>query len=254
MTEIDEVFEDALFAAVYDDFNPWAASDAFYLAKARELGGHILDLGCGTGLLACRIAAEGLRVVGVDPARGMLRVARSRPGAERVDWVASDGQSLRLGRRFDLVCMTGHAFQALLSDDDALAVLKTAAHHLEPHGRFVFETRNPAARAWLSWTPETSRAVVRSRAHGRIEGSYDAVADARTGIVEIAERYRFLDTGVTRVGRSRLRFIGQDHLAGLLEQAGLRPLAWYGDWQRGPLLPTSKEIIAVTERVGRQTA
>ena len=260
MTEATDVFDDPLLASVYDDLDPWAASDEFYLGLAREIGGAVLDLGCGTGRLACRIAAEGCDVVGVDPAAGMLGVARSRPGTETVDWVQSDGQSLRLARRFDLVVMTGHAFQALLSDADALAVLETAAHHLKPEGRFVFETRNPAKRAWLSWTPDATREVVQTAAQGRVEAFYDAAAEAGadTGIVGIAQHCRFLDGGLNgglsggleRIGRSRIRFIGRDHLAGLLARAGLVATAWYGDWHRGAFTPASKEIIAVTRRAG----
>ncbi len=254
MTEAVDVFDDPLLASVYDDLDPWAASDDFYLGLAREIGGAVLDLGCGTGRLACRIAAEGLEVVGADPAGGMLGVARSRPGTEAVAWVQSDGQSLRLVRRFDLVTMTGHAFQALLSDADALAVLETAARHLKPDGQFVFETRNPARRAWLSWTPDQTREVVQTPAQGRVEAFYDAAAEtgaeADTGIVGIAQHCRFLDQGLARIGRSRIRFIERDHLAGLLARAGLVAAAWYGDWHRGAFTPTSKEIIAVTRRAG----
>ena len=99
MTEATDVFDDPLLASVYDDLDPWAASDDFYLGLAREIGGAVLDLGCGTGRLACRIAAEGCEVVGAGPATGMPGVARARPGAEAVTWIPSDGQSLRLDRR-----------------------------------------------------------------------------------------------------------------------------------------------------------
>ena len=248
MTEAVDVFDDALLASVYDDLNPWAAGDDFYLGLARESGGGVLDLGCGTGRLACRIAAEGCEVVGVEPAAGMLGVARARPGAEAVTWVQSDGQDLNLTRHFDLIYMTGHAFQALLSDAAAVALLAAAARHLKPEGQFAFETRNPARQAWLSWTPDATREVVRTAAQGRIEACYDAVAEADTGIVRIAQHCRFLDQDLERIGRSRIRFIARDHLEGLLLRAGLAPLAWYGDWDRGPCTPASKEIIAITRQ------
>ena len=247
MTETVDLFDDALLASVYDDLNPWGPWDNFYLGLARESGGAVLDLGCGTGKLACRIAAEGCAVVGAEPAAGMLGVARARPG-EAVTWVQSDGQSLNLTRRFDLIYMTGHAFQALLSDDDALALLAAAARHLAPEGKFAFETRNTARRAWLGWTPDATREVVRTAAQGRIEACYDAVAEADTGIVRIAQHCRFLDRGTTRIGRSRIRFIERDHLEGLLARAGLAANAWYGDWDRGPCTREAKEIIVVTGR------
>jgi hypothetical protein len=141
----------------------------------------------------------------------MLRVARSRQGTERVCWIKADGQTLRLPLRFDLIYMTGHAFQALVTDDDAIAVLRTAHEHLTGDGRFAFESRNPARRAWLSWTPDR-RKVVTTNEHGRIEELVDTVTDPQIGVVYTAHHDRFLDTGKSITGRSRIRFINQDHL------------------------------------------
>jgi SAM-dependent methyltransferase len=179
----------------------------------------------------------------------MLRVARSRAGAERVAWIKADGQTLRLPQRFDLIYMTGHAFQALLTDDDAIAVLRNARDHLTPGGRFAFESRNPARKAWLSWTPDNRR-VVKTADHGRVEEFFDTVADPRTGIVDITHHYRLLDADKTIVGRSRIRFVDLVHLARLLTAANLAPVVWYGDWDRAPLSATSREFIAVTRRAG----
>jgi SAM-dependent methyltransferase len=246
-----DVFEEEFLASLYDYFNTWDACDDFYLGLARETGGRVLDLGCGTGMLACRIAQEGMCVTGVDPAEGMLRVARSRQGTERVSWIKSAGQTLRLPPRFDLIYMTGHGFQALLTDDDAIAVLRTAHEHLTGDGRFAFESRNPARRAWLSWTPD-KRKVVTTGDHGRIEEFFDTVADPQTGIADIAHHYRFLDAGKSIVGRSRIRFIDQDHLMRLLAAANFIPITWYGDWDRTPLTPTSREFIVVTRRADRR--
>ena len=141
----EDVFEDEFFASLYDCLNAWSSSDEFYFEQAAVLGGTVLDLGCGTGVLACSLAAKNLDVTGVDPSEAMLRVARSRVDGDKVLWIRSDGQSLRLPQRFNFIYMTGHAFQQLLTDDDAVALLRTAAHHLNVEGRFVFETRNPAA-------------------------------------------------------------------------------------------------------------
>jgi ubiquinone/menaquinone biosynthesis C-methylase UbiE len=247
LTRVNE-YDDDFSASIYDDFNPWSASDDFYLHLAREIGGSVLDVGCGTGMLACRIASEGISVVGVDPAEAMLAVARSRPGSDRIAWVRSDGQSMRLPRRFELAYMTGHAFQSLLTDAEIVALLKRVAGHLADGGRFVFETRNPAGKPWLAWTPRESRVVAQTHRYGPIEQFNDAVADMSTGIVHVVEHCRMLETGEDRLGTGSLRFVSADHLADLLAQSGLTPLEWYGDWAGGPFLPTSEEIIVVTGR------
>ena len=256
----ENVFEQDFFASLYDSVNPWSASDEFYFHRALESGGPVLDLGCGTGRLACRIASRGLSVTGVDPAAAMLRVARSREGRDKVRWIQSDGQSLQLAERFQFISMTGHAFQALSTDEDAVALLRAAARHLDREGdregvpekdregSFVFETRNPAARAWLAWTPERSRRTVQSPEHGRVSVFYDAQAEPDAGIVTIREHYSLLDTGVEKVGSNRIRFVEQEHLSGLLAKAGLAAANWYGDWHGAPFSQTSKEIIVETRR------
>jgi ubiquinone/menaquinone biosynthesis C-methylase UbiE len=244
----EDVFEGEFFASLYDCLNPWSISDEFYVEQAVASGGPVLDLGCGTGMLACSLAAKNLNVTGVDPAEAMLRVARSRVDGDKVSWIRSDGQSLRLPQRFSFICMTGHAFQALLTDDDAVALLRTAAHHLNAEGSFVFETRNPAAQAWLSWTPEYSGRTVQSHRHGRVSLFYDAQADPASGIVTIGEHYHLLDQGVRRVGRNRIRFVDQEHLSRLLAKAGLAAIDWYGGWDRKRFSLTSEEIIVVTRQ------
>ena len=66
-------------------YDPWSRSVTedvpFYVAEARRAGGPVVELGVGTGRIAVPIAAEGIRVIGVDASPGMLEVCR-----ERADW------------------------------------------------------------------------------------------------------------------------------------------------------------------------
>jgi ubiquinone/menaquinone biosynthesis C-methylase UbiE len=242
---VDDIFADQVFARLYDAFNPWGLGDDFYLALARQTGGPVLDLGCGTGMLAARIAEEISPVVGADPAEGMLHVALRRSGAERVEWIEADARTLDLGRRFKLIYLTGHAFQVFLNDADALAMLSAATRHLLPDGLIAFDTRNPAARAWLDWKPQESREIAQVPGLGRVEESVDTKFDEATGIADIIHRYRFLDRESESIGQSRIRFTNFDRLAALMKDAGLAIKSCYGWWDRRPCTPDSKEIIVV---------
>ena len=51
---------------------------AWYMRKAKESGGPILDLACGTGRLALMLAREGFEVTGIDQSTGMLNLFRKK--------------------------------------------------------------------------------------------------------------------------------------------------------------------------------
>ena len=53
----------------------------------------------------------------------MAKAAAARPGGARVQWITGDARTIRLGRRFDLVVLTGHAFQVFLTDYDRAQAL-----------------------------------------------------------------------------------------------------------------------------------
>ncbi len=125
---IDRLYHDAALAHFYDLDNAWG-DDLALCAKLAETASSVLDLGCGTGRFA--VTLTGKEVVAVDPASAMLDVARGRPGGEMVTWIEEDARTVRLGRRFDLVVMTGHAFQCFLSDARPTCCLP---NHFHPPG------------------------------------------------------------------------------------------------------------------------
>ena len=142
----DPLYRDPALAQFYDVANQWGLDFDFCVSLASDAN-SVLDLGCGTGELAAALAGH-RRVTGVDPAAAMLEVARQRPGGENVRWIEADARCVRLGEQFDLVVLTGHAFQVFLTTDDQKAALATIAAHLSPSGRFVFDSRNPNLRTW----------------------------------------------------------------------------------------------------------
>lgn len=76
----DALYADPRLAPCYDSFEPDRADlDAFVSLAGSSSAERVLDVGCGTGCLALRLAGLGLTVVGVDPAFASLDVARSKP-------------------------------------------------------------------------------------------------------------------------------------------------------------------------------
>ena len=244
-------YADPRLAAVYDALNPAGADTAFYLGLAGDVPIRVLDVGCGTGLLACELAARGHRVTGADPAAAMLDVARRRPGGGLVRWAEADAAGLPAGSRFDLVVMTGHVFQIFTSDSDVRSALGAVRSCLAPGGRVAFETRNPAVREWAEWNPRDTRERV-DAAGATAEVCYD-IRSVDGELVTYETCFRFADDDTVTVPET-IRFIGQDQLAAFLAEAGLTEVTWYGDWDRSPVSPASPELIAVARQPARGPA
>lgn len=140
--------------------------------------------------------------------------------------------------------MTGHAFQVLVEDDELRASLAAVRSVLSDDGRFVFETRNPSARAWESWTPD--HAVEVTAADGAVVRVAHQVETPVDGdVVSFSTTFTSPDWERAEVSRSTLRFLDRDALSSFLAGAGLVAEWQYGDWARGPLTGTSPEIITV---------
>ena len=96
-------------------------------------GASVLDLGCGTGRFATALAVLGHAVVAVDQEAAMLGGLDMVAG---VTPVASDLETLALGRRFDVVLLASH----LVNDGDlGPRVLRVAHEHVEPGGAVIGE-------------------------------------------------------------------------------------------------------------------
>jgi SAM-dependent methyltransferase len=239
---MNRLYHDPALATFYDIDNPVSEADAACLDLARDAV-SVLDLGCGTGRLAARIAATGARVVGVDPAPAMLDIARGRPGGGAVRWIEGDARTLRLAERFDLIVMTGHVFQVFLTAEDRAAVLATIAAHLAPSGRAVFESRNPAHAEWRHWTPTATEEVIEHPLRGLCRRWDDHSFDPESGICTYRTHYAPLGGTETFSAAARIAFPDPDEILSALPAAGLKLTGLWGDWQRGPFTHDSPEII-----------
>lgn len=123
---------------------------AFFVDAAREAGGPVLELGCGTGRVLIPTARAGIDIVGLDASPDMLAVCRERLRREpdavrsRVALVEGDMRSFAIDRSFALATIPFRPFQHLLTVDDQLACLASIRRHLSDGGRLILDVFNPS--------------------------------------------------------------------------------------------------------------
>ncbi|GAA3723430.1 class I SAM-dependent methyltransferase [Streptomyces tremellae] len=201
----DEIFTHPRLAALYDPFDPDRGDLVPYLDLARQSGARrVLDIGCGTGVFALLLAERGIDVVGVDPSRASLDVARAKPGAVRVRWLCGDATALP-PLAVDLATMTANVAQAIAAPDAWEGTLSGARAALRPGGHLVFETRVPARRAWEEWNREASLREVDVPGLGRVRGWVE-LTEVAGPLVSFRWTYEFASDGRTLTSDSTLRF------------------------------------------------
>ena len=245
-------FYDPRLVAIYDTVNPIAEYETFYLDLASKLSASsVIDMGCGTGLLTCELAKRGHRLIGVEPSKAMLEVARRRACGERVEWIEGDARGLG-ELQADLAIMTGHVAQFFLDDEDWHSALIAIRKALRPGGHIAFESRNPLVQPWadqeiedhVDWPSHTARRRVDDPEAGRIEW-WTEILEAKNGRVRTAIHYLFTHSGEELVSTNELRFRTRAELGRSLSDAGFSVESVFGDWDGRSADPASRELIFV---------
>ncbi|MBS1952898.1 MAG: class I SAM-dependent methyltransferase [Cyanobacteria bacterium SZAS-4] len=239
----DNHYENDKLVAVYDLDSGWSVDRDFYLALANKPQMTILDVGCGTGLLCNKYAAQGHDVTGVDPSVAMLNSGRAKKHGNKVDWVHAFAQEFALNKLFDLIIMTGHAFQVLLTAEDVRATLNNMKNHLKQDGLIVFESRNPHIDWTNSWNYEMKIVLPDG---GTVEESRHFIS-MTDNQMSFELRYQFHDELLK--SESLLRFWTLQEIQSQLSAHGLFAEQVLGDWDGKEFNEkTSEEMIFLVRK------
>jgi SAM-dependent methyltransferase len=215
----DPIFEHPRLAPIYDALDSDRSDLDVYVAIAEELGARrVLDVGCGTGTFALRLADRGLEVTGVDPARASLDITRAKPSSELVRWICGDAKALP-AMQVDLATMTGNVAQAIVDPSDWEATLRGVYDALRPGGHLVFETRDPARRAWEDWNRAASHKITEIEGVGAVE-SWVEVIEVIGPLVTFRWTGVFASDGQVMTSDSTLRFREREEVEATLVAHG----------------------------------
>jgi ubiquinone/menaquinone biosynthesis C-methylase UbiE len=121
------------FAEAYDAAASLERNHDFFIRHLPENRGRVLDVGCGTGLLALELSKKFDAVIAIDISEPMLAIARRKRAAANVEYRQADANQLVLEETFDAI-VSHTAFHHFENIPETLSRLKAA---LAPGGRLI---------------------------------------------------------------------------------------------------------------------
>jgi len=215
-----------------------AASERFYLEEAARSGGRVLEMACGSGRLTIPIAQSGVEITGADLSRPMLEKARTkaaRAGVE-IEFLEADMRCFEVPGKFSAILIPGNSLLHLVSSRDLKECFASVRRHLAPGGRLIFDI-SKWDLALLARDPAQRYPVLNASGISIEEtATYDAAQQIRNFV------WYFSDG---RVIEYALRVIFPQELLLLLEAAGFRVEARYGEFTREPFESQSPRQVCI---------
>lgn len=252
------------FGMLYDSVPAYAARGdvQFYVREAAEVGGPVLELGCGTGRILLPLARAGHTVVGLDSSQQMLARCRAKVLDEpeqirtRITLHHGDVCAFNLGETFALVIAPFRILQHLATIEDQLSFMDAVARHVVPGGRFIFDVFNPNFAA-LAAADGTEREDTSEQPLPDGRSFRRAARVSRVRWVEQVSEIELIyyvsaapgATAERYVQSFDMRWYVRAELLHLLARSGFRVQSIYGDFDRAPLVDRSPEQVVCAERL-----
>lgn len=241
---LEQVFEVDDYLYFYSEMLTDERSEAevAYLVKLLELGQtlDILDLACGFGRHANRLAALGHRLTGIDLMEGFLALAR-KDAVDRgvqVRYQQGDMRQIKFKDEFDRVMILFTSF-GYFEDDDNLLVLKNVRSALRPGGLLITDSMNRDV-AMKNFQPVR---VTEKDGNLMIDrSSFNSLSGW------MHNQRIFIRNGLRKDKPFKIRLYNPSEFSDLLARAGLEVYAMYGGFDAQPVSTDSRRLVVIARR------
>lgn len=213
-----------------------------------QTGAHVLDLGCGPGLYAHRLAQLGLRVTGVDYSRRSIDYARwaAKELDLDIDYRCLDYLTLDEACLYDAALLIYGEYCAF-SPDQRRRLLARVHKALKPGGAFVFDVSTPNLPGHQE---EHTEWAAQETGFWRA-GSHLVLAQG----FEYPEEMIYLDQylviesdGTLSIYRNWFQDFNREGIVAEVEASGLAVQSIWGDLTGKPYSPGGEWIAVVAEK------
>jgi len=245
--ETPKQFTHPLLVEAYDAINALDEDAIFWLKEADRLQPNtVIDFGCGTGLLTCELVRKGYRTIGIDPAGPMIDIAKTKPDADQIEWLVGDYTALK-NISADLLLMTSHVAQFLLTDEEWQGMLKNAHTVLDDDGYILFDSRQSLEKSFAKWPTIENKRKMYDENLGDIEYWCD-LKEVKDNTAHYQLHYDFKEKDEVVVSHDAIIFRPKQEIIKSLKNAGFVVEKIYGSWDGSECDDESPEMIFLAKK------
>jgi len=254
----------SISAKYYDDayaVKPDLVDLPYYVDLAKQIGGPVLEMGCGTGRVLLPIARAGIEIHGLDNAPVMLKILRDRIQDEsaevrsQITLHEGDMRQFRGQQKYPLVTIPFRPMQHMYTLEDQVAALKTAAFHLDKNGTLAFDVFFPKFQLMdVGIGEEMLELEWPMKSHpGRMVRRYfrKDLVDKINQVFSFTFIFRTYDKEILvseETEALKLSYYAYPQLKALFQLVGLQSVEEYGSFSKTPLNNDAKEMIFLLRR------
>jgi SAM-dependent methyltransferase len=233
-------FSDEEAARFHDERGDELVAVAFLKTLAGE--GPALELAIGTGRIALPLAAQGIRVDGIDISPRMVERLRAKPGGEQLSVRIADFADVSVTEKYSLIYVVWNSLFNLLTQEDQMRCFENVAAQLTEHGSFVVEAFVPSF-------------LHRTRDSQQVDAESIEVDEVRIGVLRhdaasqmIEQSHVTLSPAGIRLSPVVQRYAWPSELDLMARIAGLQRRDRGGGWSHEPLESGSDLHVSVYGR------
>lgn len=204
--------------------------------------GPALELAVGTGRIALPLAAQGIRVDGIDISPAMVAQLRAKPGGDQIAVTIGDFADVPVPGTYRLIFVVWNTLFNLLTQEDQVRCFENVAAHLTDDGSFVVEAGLPDF-------------VYRLRNHQYVEAEGIEVGEVRLDVLRHDPAKQMIDESHVTLSREGIRlnpvvqrYAWPGELDLMARIAALRLKERWDDWSRRPYTATGSTVVSVYGR------
>jgi SAM-dependent methyltransferase len=243
--DIEKTFDVDSYLYFYDltRDDEYAQNQVDFIIREAEIksGMKLLDLACGHGRHANKLAAIGCDVTGIDITEGFLDFARekAKESGVTVKYINADIRDISHESEFDRITLLFTAF-GYFSDNENLDILKRIELALKPGGRFIFDIQNRdrLLKAFLPYSVSEKDNNYMLDIH-----DFDIISG------RMSNRRFYLKDGKKTLAEFSLRLYTFTEISLILSLAGLKVSKVFGNWEGQPLTRDTFRMILICEKM-----